>query len=182
VVASFTALAVYAAADDTTAPKVLGIPWGELIIGIICFGILLFVLGKYAWPMFEKAYAARTEAIEGGLAKAEQAQNDAAAALAEYQRQLAGAREEAAKIREDARLQAQGIHDDMVAKAHAETERIAAAGRAQLEAQRSQVVAELRAELGRTSVELASKVVGESLTDQALQNRTVERFLAELER
>jgi F-type H+-transporting ATPase subunit b len=124
----FTAVASFVAAADESAPGVLGIPWGELIIGIICFGILLFVLGKYAWPMFEKAYAARTEAIEGGLAKAEQAQTDAAAALAEYQRQLAGAREEAAKIREDARAQAQGIHDDMVAKAHAETERIAAAG------------------------------------------------------
>ena len=178
----FIASAVLTAADDTDkAPSVLGIPWGELVIGIVCFGILLFVLGKYAWPMFEKAYAERTAAIEGGIAKAEQAQTEAASALAEYQKQLAGAREEAAKIREDARLQAQSIHDDMVAKAHAETERIAAAGRAQLDAQRAQVVAELRAELGRTSVDLASKVVGESLADQALQNRTVERFLAELE-
>jgi F-type H+-transporting ATPase subunit b len=183
VVSAFSATVAYVAAAATgQSPAVLGIPWGELIIGIICFGILLFVLGKYAWPMFEKAYAARTEAIEGGLAKAEQAQHDAAAALQDYQQQLAGAREEAAKIREDARAQAQGIHDDMVAKAHAETERIAAAGRAQLDAQRAQVVAELRAELGRTSIDLASKIVGESLSDQALQNRTVERFLADLER
>ena len=45
-------------------------------------------------------------------------------------------------------------------------ERIAAAGRAQLDAQRSQIVAELRADLGRVSVELASKVVGESLQDR----------------
>ena len=70
----------------------------------------------------------------------------------------------------------------MLAQAHAETERIAAAGRAQLDAQRAQIVAELRADLGRVSVELASKVVGESLEDEARQNRTVERFLAELDR
>ena len=70
----------------------------------------------------------------------------------------------------------------MLAKAHAESERIAAAGRAQLDAQRSQIVAELRADLGRVSVELASKVVGESLQDDARQTRTVERFLADLER
>ena len=166
---------------EATGPAVLGLPWGELVIGIVCFAILVFVLQKFAWPMFEKAYAARTEAIEGGIAKAEQAQADAAAALERYNQQLAGAREEAAKIREEARVQAQSIHDDLVAKARAETERIAAAGQAQLDAQRAQIVAELRGDLGRTAVELAGKIVGESLEDEARQRRTVGRFLAELE-
>lgn len=160
----------------------IGLPWGEVLIAVVVFGILVYVLGKFVWPQFEKAYAARTKAIEGGIAKAEEAQNEAKAALDRYNQQLAGAREEAAKIREDARAQAQAIRDDMLAQAHAETERIAAAGRAQLDAQRAQIVAELRGDLGRVSVELASKVVGESLDDQARQNRTVERFLAELDR
>ena len=87
--------------------------------------ILFLVLGKFAWPMFEKAYAERTAAIEGGIAKAEKAQTEAAAALEQYSQQLAAAREEAAKIREEARAAAQAIHDDMLAQAHAETERIA---------------------------------------------------------
>jgi F-type H+-transporting ATPase subunit b len=69
----------------------------------------------------------------------------------------------------------------MLAAAHEESERIAAAGRAQLAAQRSQIVAELRGDLGRVSVELAGRIVGESLEDEARQRRTVERFLAELE-
>ena len=167
------------ASDAVISP--IGVPVGELVIAVLGFGLLVFVLGKLAWPQFEKAFAARTAAIEGGIEKAEEAQHEAAAALAEYQRQLSGAREEAAKIREDARAQAQAIRDDMLASAHAETERIAAAGRAQLDAQRSQIVAELRGDLGRVSVELASKVVGESLEDEARQRRTVERFLAELE-
>ena len=171
--------AVTTLAEETTNP--IGLPWGEVLIAAIGFVVLLVVLGKFAWPMFEKAYAARTTAIEGGIEKAAEAQNEAAAALAEYQRQLSGAREEAAKIREDARAQAQAIRDDMLASAQAETERIAAAGRAQLDAQRSQIIAELRGDLGRVSVELAGKIVGESLEDEARQRRTVERFLAELE-
>jgi F-type H+-transporting ATPase subunit b len=168
------------ASEEVTNP--IGLPWGEVLIGAIGFALLLIVLGKFVWPMFEKAFAARTKAIEGGIAKAEEAQNEAKAALDRYNQQLAGAREEAAKIREDARTQAQSIRDDMLAQAHAESERIAAAGRAPLDAQRSQIVAELRADLGRVSVELASKVVGESLQDQERQNRTVERFLADLDR
>jgi F-type H+-transporting ATPase subunit b len=171
--------AVSSLAAETTNP--IGLPWGEVLIAVVAFGVLVYVLGRFAWPQFEKAYAARTAAIEGGIAQAAAAQTEAANALAEYQHQLAGAREEAAKIREDARAQAQAIRDDMLAQAHAETERIAAAGRAQLDAQRSQIVAELRGDLGRVSVELASKVVGESLEDEARQRRTVERFLAGLE-
>ena len=168
------------AAEESTNP--IGLPWGEVLIAAVAFAVLFFVLRRSAWPMFEKAYADRTAAIEGGIAKAEKAQADAAAALEQYNRQLATAREEAAKIREEARLAAQGIKDDILAQAHGEADRIAGAGRAQLEAQRQQIVSELRADLGRTSVELASKIVGESLSDEARQQRTIERFLAELER
>lgn len=171
--------AVTTLAAESTNP--IGLPWGEVLIAAVAFIVLFVVLRKAAWPMFEKAYSARTAAIEGGIAQAAAAQTEAAEALAEYRNQLAGAREEAGKIREDARTQAQAIRDDMLAAAHAETERIAAAGRAQLDAQRAQIVAELRGDLGRVSVELASKVVGESLEDEARQRRTVERFLAELE-
>lgn len=172
-------LSTLAAEGETTNP--IGLPWGEVLIAAVGFLVLYLVLRRVAWPQFEKAYAARTAAIEGGIAQAAEAQHEAAAALAEYQRQLAGAREEAAKIREDARAQAQAIRNDMLAQAQADTERVAAAGRAQLDAARSQIVAELRGDLGRVSVELASRVVGESLADEARQHRTVERFLAELE-
>ena len=169
-----------AAEEGATNP--IGLPWGEVVIGVVAFAVLFFVLAKFAWPLFEKAYADRTAAIEGGIARAEKAQADAAAALEQYNRQLATAREEAAKIREEARTAAQGIKDDILAQAHAESDRISNAGRAQLEAQRQQIVSELRADLGRTSVELASRIVGESLQDGERQQRTVERFLAELER
>lgn len=169
----------FLAAEGTTNP--IGLPWGEVVIAVVVFAILVAVLGKFAWPMFEKAYAARTAAIEGGLAKAEEAQAEAAAALEHYTRQLATAREEAAKIREEARAAAHSIREDLLAQAHQETDRVVAGGRAQLEAQRSQIVAELRADIGKSAIELASKIVGESLSDQARQQRTVERFLADLE-
>lgn len=168
-----------ACAVEPTSP--IGVPWGEVVIAAVAFVILIVVLRKFAWPMFEKAYADRTEAIEGGIAKAEQAQQEAKAALEKYQQQLSGAREEAAKIREDARSQAQAIKDDILAQAKQEAERIAATGRSQLDSQRAQIVAELRSDLGRMSVQLAGKVVGESLEDEALRRRTVERFLADLE-
>ena len=59
--------------------------------------------------------------------------------------------------------------------------RITEAARAQIDADRQQALASLRAEVGSLAVELASRVVGESLADEARQRRIVDRFLAELD-
>lgn len=154
---------------------------GEVILGLVSFGILFFLLWKFAVPRFEAAYKDRTEKIEGGIKRAEQAQAEAERALEEYRAQLADARAESARIRDDARLEAEQIKEELRTQAQEEASRIVAAGQAQLEAQRAQIVAELRAELGRQAVELASRVVGESLEDDARRRGTVDRFLDELD-
>ncbi|WP_370944204.1 F0F1 ATP synthase subunit B [Amycolatopsis sp. cg5] len=153
----------------------------EIVIGLIAFLILFFLIKKFVAPRFETLYQERTEKIEGGIAKAEQAQAKAEAALEKYNAQLADARTEAAKIRDDARQEAEVIKAELRAEAQAESERIVAQGHAQLQAQKQQIVAELRAELGRNAVELASRIVGESLEDEVRRRGTVDRFLAELE-
>nr|BFF03048.1 hypothetical protein GCM10020241_47230 [Streptoalloteichus tenebrarius] len=66
-------------------------------------------------------------------------------------------------------------------QAQAEANRIVAQGQAQLAAQKAQIVAELRADLGRVAVDLAGRVVGESLEDEARRRGTVDRFLDELD-
>ncbi|MGO1051810.1 F0F1 ATP synthase subunit B [Crossiella sp. CA198] len=171
--------AVVLAAGDTVFP--LGLPLGEIILGLIAFGVVFFVLNKYAFPQFEKAYSARTEAIEGGIARAEQAQAQAQDALQQYKAQLADARAEAARIRDDARAEGQQIVIELREQAQAESERIVAQGQAALAAQRAQIVAELRGDLGRIAVDLAGRVVGESLEDEARRRGTVDRFLDELD-
>lgn len=153
----------------------------EIILGLIAFLLLLWVLQKFAFPRFEALYKERTEKIEGGIKKAEEAQAKAEEALETYQAQLAEARAESARIRDDARLEAEQIKAELRAQAQDEAARIVAQGRAQLEAQRAQIVAELRADLGRTAVELASRVVGESLEEDARRRGTVDRFLDELD-
>lgn len=167
------------AAGDAPNPIMPHIP--ELILGFVAFLLLLFVLKKYVVPRFEAAYEERTKLIEGGIERAEKAQAEAEENLAQYKAQLAEARSEAAKIRDDARLEAEQIKAELRTEAEAESQRIVAQGQAQLQAQKAQIIAELRAELGRNSIELASRIIGESLEDDARRRGTVDRFLAELE-
>ena len=154
---------------------------GELIFGIIAFAILYVIVQKKVVPNLEKAYADRTAAIEGGMHKAEEAQQQAQAALEQYKAQLAEARAEASRIRQEAQAQGAAIIADLRTQAQTEANRIAEAAQKQIEAERQQAVVSLRAEVGRLSIDLASRIVGESLHDQARQSGIVDRFLAELE-
>ncbi|MFB9905878.1 F0F1 ATP synthase subunit B [Allokutzneria oryzae] len=171
-----TTTVLAAAAQNPLIPAVYDIVWSA-----VCLAIIGFVFWKKVLPTFQKVLADRTEKIEGGIAKAEQAQAQAQQALEQYQAQLAEARAEAARIRDDARAEAEKIKEELYAKAQAEAARIIAQGNNQLAAQRAQIVAELRGDLGRMAVDLAGRVVGESLEDESRKRGTVDRFLDELD-
>jgi F-type H+-transporting ATPase subunit b len=153
----------------------------EMILSLVVFGLLFLAVKKYVVPSFEKTFAERTSAIEGGLAAAETKQAEADAKLAELEKQLADARHEAARIREEAREQGAAIVSEMREQAQTESTRIVENGKAQIEAERQQAVTSLRAEVGSLATSLAGRIVGESLDDDERSNRVVERFLADLE-
>lgn len=157
-------------------PETYDIVWSLFIV--IVLGVVFL---KYALPKIQAVLDERTELVEGGLAKAENAQAEAAAALAEYQQQLQDARTEAARIREEARAEGTAIVAESRTRAAAEAARIVENAQRQIDAERQQASVSLRNEVGTLATDLASKIVGESLADEARRSRVVERFLDELE-
>jgi len=152
----------------------------DLIWGTLAF---LIVLALFIWkivPALNKALDARSAAIEGGLKKAEEAQAEANAARESFQEQLAEARAEAARIREQARVDASKIGDEVKEQARAEADRIVANAKAQIEAERAAALASLRAEVGSLALDLASGVIGETLSEDKRAAAVVDRFLADL--
>ncbi|CAN5690990.1 F0F1 ATP synthase subunit B [soil metagenome] len=167
------------AAEAPQSP--LAVEWVEVILALVVFGLLYLAVKKWVVPSFEKTFADRTTAIEGGLKAAETKQAEADAKLAELEKQLGDARHEAARIREEAREQGATIVAEMREQAQTEASRIVEHAHNQIEAERQQAVTSLRAEVGSLATSLAGRIVGESLDDEARQSRVVERFLADLE-
>lgn len=153
----------------------------EIVVGTIAFLLLFWLLAKTVFPQFEKVYAERTDKIEGGLKRAEEAQEQAAALKRQYEEQLAGLRAEAARIRDDARAEGNRIRAELREQAEQEADRIRQRGEEQLAAQREQVVRRLRAEIGGLSVQLAERIIGTTLADEGRRRETVDAFLAELD-
>jgi len=172
-----TSPVVYAAEIENPLVPILS----EVILGLIVFVLILLGIRKFVVPAFEKAYAERTAAIEGGLSAAETKQAEADAKLAELEQRLSEARQEAARIREEAREQGAQIVSEMRSQAQSESTRIVEHGKAQIEAERQQALTSLRAEVGTLATSLAGRIVGEALDDDERSTRVVDRFLADLE-
>ncbi len=167
------------AAEEPMSPVLPVVP--EIVIGLICFGVVYFVFHKKLLPAINKALDERREAIEGGMEKAEAAQAEARQTLESYKEQLAEARHEAARMRQEAQEQGAALIAEMREEGQRQREELIAAGHAQIAADRKQAAELLRQDVGKLAIELAGRLVGESLEDHARQSRTIDRFLDDLE-
>jgi F-type H+-transporting ATPase subunit b len=157
------------------------LPNATFFAELVAFLIILGVLWKYVLPPITKALNDRQEIIQKQMEEADATRTKLAATEADYRKAMQEAATTAAQIRDEARADAAAIREEMLAKAHEEANRIIAAGRDQLAAERANIVRELRAEIGTLAVDLAGRIVGESLESEARQRGTVDRFLAELD-
>lgn len=175
------ALVTNLAAEGEAANNPLIPAWYDIIWSGFWFLIILVVVWKVALPRLTKMLDERSAAIEGNIAKADEAQKQAEAALEEYTRQLAEARTEAGEIREAAREDGKKIIAEAKETAASEAARITATAHTQIEAERQTALVSLRSEVGSLALDLAGGVVGETLSDDARAAAVVDRFLADLE-
>ena len=93
--------AVLVTAAEEAAPNPLLPATYDIIWSAVCFAIILIFFWKFGLPKMQIMLDQRAEAIEGNIAKADEAQRKAEAALEEYTAQLAEARKEAALTQHD---------------------------------------------------------------------------------
>jgi F-type H+-transporting ATPase subunit b len=155
--------------------------WVEVIVGAICFSLVFCVLWKVLLPRITATLEERTKQIDGGIERAAQAEAEAARLQDLYRAQLAEARHEASRVRERAKEEGSAFIAELREQAQMEARRTTEAAQAQIAADRQHTFTPLRAEIGTLAVELASKIIGEPLADEAGKSRVVDRFLAELD-
>jgi F-type H+-transporting ATPase subunit b len=151
----------------------------ELIWGAIAFTILLILMYRTVFPQVNKMYQERRAGIEGKLEQAEKERDEAEQLLQKYREQLAAAEDETQRILEEARANAERIRRDLLAKADADAERRLERAREAIRSERDQAIRQLRGEVGTLAVELATRVVGDSL-DRERQLRLVDQYIDQL--
>ncbi|MCP3016213.1 F0F1 ATP synthase subunit B [Nocardiopsis dassonvillei] len=161
--------------------NILRIDWVKFTFGAIALAVVYFFVARKAVPKVMAVLDERHDAIEGGIERAKKAEAEAEVIRQQYREKLEESHREYAQELEKAKEQRAAIIAEAREEAQAEARRIVEAAHAQIEADRQQALVQLRNEVGALSTELASRIVGETLSDSAAQNRVIDRFLDELE-
>lgn len=169
----------FLAAGHDENPLIPGI--ADIVLSIVPFAIILWLFWKVVLPKLNVMLDERSAAIEGNIEKADEANRQAEQLLAEYRKQLDDARNEASEIREQAREDAKRIAVEIREQAAADAERITQNAHAQIEAERSAALTSLRREVGTLALDLAGRVVGDSMKDDKRASVVVDGFLRDLD-
>ncbi len=153
--------------------------WPEVLVALISFGVLFFVLWKFAFPPITNMLAERSERIKESLEKAEETRMEAEALLEDYKTQMAEARADAGRVIEQSRTVAEGMKDEIIAKANEEAEAIKTKAVEAIEAEKRAAVAELQGSVADLSVAIAGKIIDETLSREQ-HEALIEKYLAEV--
>ena len=153
----------------------------ELVWGTVTFAVLAVLIWRFAGPAIRRSLDARQAAIAGSIEDAEKAKTEAQSLLEDYRQQLAQSQAESNRIIDEARRTAEAIRTDTISRANVEAEEIRQKAREDAATEVDRARESLRSEVANLSVDLAERVVQQSL-DRETQLGLVERYLEELER
>ena len=174
---AFPALA-FAEMEEKTGVAVIMPDMHETIPMLIAFIILVIILWKFGWPMFEAMLEKREKTIAEALQKSEEARIESERVLAEYQTQLADAKAQAAKIVADAKETGEAVRADITKQAQEESAAMIEKARAAIEAEKQTAMNDLRNSVADLSVDVASRLVANDLNDDE-HRKIIERYLNE---
>jgi len=146
---------------------------------LLIFGVVFFVLKRYAWPVLLAQVEAREKALEDAIEGAKRDREAAAALLAEHRKQLDAAKGEAQKFMSDARAASEKVRADMLEQTRREQGEMLDRARRDIEQERDKAIAQLRREAVEMAILGAGKAIEENL-DSDRNRKLVESYLSSI--
>ena len=153
-------------------------PWTALFV-LLNFLLQFFVAKKFLFVPVKKMIDNRQQEIDDMYAQAQSAQDSAKALEAEYESKLSSAQETSDRLVKEAVARGKSREEEIIRQATKEADAIREKASADIAREKKQAVSEAKNEISSLAMEIAGKVVGESL-DAARQEKLVDSFLEEL--
>ena len=149
--------------------RTFGVDWQHLIAQIISFGIVCFVLYRFAYRPVLAILEKRRQQIAESLSNAEKIKAELARTEAQRQEKMAEVNAQATKMIEEARAAAKRVEEKETQKARAAAEHILDKAREAAERDHDRMLAELKREVGRLVVQTTATVTDKILTPEDQQ-------------
>lgn len=146
----------------------------------LIFGIVLFILARFGFPVITRSVEARAERIRTTFDDLKKAEDRMKVLAREQEELIARAKEERDAIISDANLTRRQIVSQAREEALAESERIVTKARQDIEHEKETALRELRGKVADLSMQIAGKVLRKSLDGDGEQLRYIDRLIDEL--
>jgi F-type H+-transporting ATPase subunit b len=153
---------------------------GLLFWMTVTFGLLLFILGKYAWKPIMKMLHEREDSIEKALHAAEAAKKEMLKLKAGNEQLLLEAKEERDALLREARKVKEDIIEEARRKANEEANRIIENARESIQYEKLAAINDLKNQIASISIEIAEKLIMQELSDKEKQHELTEKLLKEV--
>lgn len=146
----------------------------------LSFGIVLFILTKFAWKPIMKGIHQREETIEKALLAASEAKKEMLKLQAGNEQLLREAKDERDALMRDARKMKETILEEARAKGAEESARIIANARENIQFEKMAAINELKNQIASISVEIAEKLISKELENKKQQQQLTEKLLEQV--
>jgi F-type H+-transporting ATPase subunit b len=166
-------------AEHAAPPGLMSIRLNVMLWTLVIFGLLFWLLKRYAYPAILSAVEAREKALEEAIEAAKRDRDEAARLLAEHRAQIEGARDDAQKLIAEARQISEKSRADMLERTRQDQQELIERARRDIQGERDRAIADLRREAVDLAIAGATKVVEQNL-DTDKNRKLVETFLSSL--
>ncbi len=154
---------------------------GTIFWMVIIFGVVAFILKKFAWKPILGALDEREDSIENALEQARKAREEVSEMKAKNEKMMAEARKEKEAILHEAMKLKENIIAEAKEKAAAETRRNFDQARQQIENEKSKAISEMKRQMTEVSLMIAEKVIRKEMADNKQQQEMVRRLVDEID-
>lgn len=152
---------------------------GLVVWMTLVFLVLLFVLGKFGWPVVSKMIDERETLIQNSLDEAQKAREEMENLKFNNDVLLKKAMEDRDEILKEARLIGETIKQEAHLKAQEEAQRIVTSARDSINYEKLQALTELKNQVAQFSIDIASKVLEQEIKENEFDKKIIEKRISE---
>lgn len=147
----------------------------------LIFAVVFFILAKFGFPIITSMVDKRSDRINEGLRKAEEAEKTLAELSVTQAKMLEEVKAQQARIIKTANESGERIISEAKARATAEADKIITEAHTRIEAEKESALKEIRTQVSALSVEIAGRILRDKLSDSKEQNAYIDRVLEEMD-
>lgn len=147
----------------------------------LIFAVVFFILAKFGFPIITSMVDKRSDRINEGLCKAEEAEKTLAELSVTQAKMLEEIKAQQAQIIKTANESGERIISEAKARATAEADKIITEAHTRIEAEKESALKEIRTQVSALSVEIAGRILRDKLSDTKEQNAYIDRVLEEMD-